>query len=125
MATETVPTVGIGTETVTERLGPGVLINLSVHTETLDLGAADTWITISLCRGGSLASNRHVHILSDYIQSLSPISWNGLIEVMDDDLLRMTLSGQLNAAIRITHQIINPLAEGPVVGLLKYANTPK
>lgn len=123
MATFLPGSVGVGSETVTEELPQGLLLNLSIFTEDTGIGPTSTWLTASILRGGTNNGNRITHIISGFVQSQKPISYHGSIVIQTTDTLQVTAVGNLTKGFRITHQIITANGPNPLPGILGNAQS--
>lgn len=123
-ATEFEQGSGTNTQSQTETIGPGILTHLSVFTETPGVDPTDTWVVLSINRGGTAISNRTYLLTQGFITQQLPLTWDGLLEILSSDILYITRVGDQTTALRIVTQILNPKADGPLINYLRYAISP-
>lgn len=106
--------VGIGSETQTERIGPGLLTAVSIFTDTDDADAADCWMSVAINRGGLEESNRIVSLCAGFVTRHNPLHWHGLLEVQDEDYIFYYLTGNLVPGFRCIPRIISTDINAPL-----------
>jgi len=115
--------VGTGSESAHEGLGPGLLVNVSAFTESEDVGEADLWVTVDIVRGATANANRIAHIMHGYVTVYSPLCFHGMIEIGESDEILAVVLGNLSAGLRVTYEVITKTGEGQLLEYLRSVYT--
>jgi len=111
---------GVSAAATYERMTRGILVKVSAYPDATAVNPTDTILEISLIRAKHDESNRRIHLVTGYLSNLSPLQWQGAIDVMDDDELRYYLVGDVDPAVRFVPITLTPNSDSPLLEALRY-----